>query len=527
MKNVTYLLFFAWSMITLATSAQTTAGILDLTFNSTGKVVYNKDRYDLYQDIKIQPDGKIVAVGSSMSPTFSSVIEVSRYLEDGSPDPSFGTDGHFNYSADVETMAYKCCLRDDGKILIAGHTTNYSSWNMLVIQLDEYGVPDPSFGDMGVAAFSPGPGENILSAILLQEDGKILISGYSQNQDYRNAPFLARLTSEGLPDMEFGVDGMFSLPVIESDNEFSALGIQSDGRILAAGHISNGMNWYSLLIARFQTNGSLDTTYGTQGIVNLSINDVDDEFFDLQVTAQDETILCGFTVTSADYYYHALVMKFDTSGQVIPSFGDNGKVILGSVPYSFADALMLQTDGKVVFSGSSGELAPGNNDWALWRLNTDGSIDDSFGDNGVTITDFHGQADEALGIALYSDKILLGGKARDSEGYMDFALARYTNDISYNVSVKDLQPVAKLSVYPNPVQREREIKLSTSKPFQSSIVEIVNPLGQVVFRMHVNQVEGTKTGVALTIPSSLSTGLYFVRLTTNSATLSSSLVVIE
>ena len=198
------------------------AGSLDLTFNGTGKVIYDKDQWDLYWDVKVQPDGRIVAVGNSMSPTYSTLIEVTRYLPDGSFDPSFGTGGHFNYSPNIESGAYKCLIKDDGKILVCGYTTDYTVWYMVILQLDSNGVLDPSFGNNGVVLKQAGPGESILYALALQDDGKILAAGYSQNNDYRNVPVVLRYTETGVPDTSFGTEGMAGIPVTETDNDFSA-----------------------------------------------------------------------------------------------------------------------------------------------------------------------------------------------------------------------------------------------------------------------------------------------------------------
>jgi uncharacterized delta-60 repeat protein len=207
-------------------------------------------------------------------------------------------------------------LSYSGKILLGGYSTNYTNWGMLLLQLDENGTLDPSFGNFGVAYLEMGPGKDIISAMQIQDDGKILIAGYSQNNDYRNVPVVVRLSETGILDTSFGYQGMATIPVTETDNEFSAICIQSDGKIIAAGHISNGLSWFSLLIARFDQDGNLDSGYGTDGIVNMNLDNVDDEFFDMKLTEKDEAILSGFTVTQSDLFYHLLVMKFDTAGQV-------------------------------------------------------------------------------------------------------------------------------------------------------------------------------------------------------------------
>jgi uncharacterized delta-60 repeat protein len=509
-----------------ALSAQDPAGMLDLTFNNSGKVIYDNDRFDLYQDVKVQPDGKIVAVGSSMSATYSMVIEVTRFLADGSFDPSFGINGHFNYSPNVETAAYKCLIRENGKILIAGHTTDYTEWGMLIIQLDENGTLDPDFGNSGVVYQKPGPGENIVSALELQSDGKILIAGYSQDNNFRNVPVLLRFTDTGILDATFGINGIAEIPVTEVDNEFSTICVQSDGKIVAAGHISNGMNWYSLLIARFDQDGNLDSTYGNHGLVNMNLDNVDDEFFDMNLSDNDGVILTGFTVTQADYFYHLLLMKFDSYGQPITSFGVDGKVIIGEVPYSFGDAMITQTDGKIVVAGCTGDLMPGNNDWALWRFNPDGSLDTVFGNNGSATTDFFGNADEALGVSLFENKIILAGKVRNASDLLDFAVARYTNDTYYNVSLPETMGKTSISVSPNPVCRNGIINLNFElrQPEEVSI-ELINMSGISVYSLVFDKQAAGLFSHNFSIPVPI--GVYMLKIKgENSTILTTKLVVI-
>ncbi|NVO20038.1 MAG: hypothetical protein HXX13_10080 [Bacteroidetes bacterium] len=494
-------------------SSQNIAGTLDLTFQSNGKAIYDKDQFDVYQDVKVQPDGKIVAVGSSMGLDYIPYIMVTRYLENGNFDTAFGVEGHYSYSALIEDGAYKCLIRDNGKILIGGYSTNYTNWGALILQLNPDGTPDPTFGNFGVSYIDLGPGEDMVSAMQLLEDGKVLIAGYSENNEFKKVPVVARLTETGSLDTAFGTAGIAQIPVTEIDNEFSALCIQPDGKIVAAGHISNGTSWFSLLIARFDQDGNLDTAYGSDGIVNMNLNNVDDEFFDMNITETGEAILTGFTVSQTDYYYHLLVMKFDTTGKPVASFGDAGKVIMGNVPYTFGDAMMLQTDGKILVAGCTGELLPGNNDWALWRFNPDGSPDESFGTLGLTTTEFFGNADEALGIALYNDKIILAGKTRNATNYLDFAIARYTNDTEYHLSVPDKLRVNNFSISPNPVKRNSSFILELNDDIDRGIrINLIDMKGNTtVLKPIFINMNGTKQ-VKVKLPGVINAGIYNLRI---------------
>jgi uncharacterized delta-60 repeat protein len=525
MKNTFIVLIVVFTTLFGRVSGQAT-GSLDLTFNGTGKVVYDLNPWDLYNDVKVQTDGKIVAVGSSITAGYAStMIEVTRYNTDGSFDPSFGTNGHYNYSAYTECNAYKCLIKDDGKILIAGGATNYATYWMLLIQLNPDGTPDLTFGTNGISLFTMGPQENYLYALALQADGKILAAGYSQDDAYNDIPVVLRYSDTGVLDPSFGTNGVATIPVTQIDNAFSAVSVQSDGNIIAAGHISNGMSWFSLLIARFNTNGNLDPTYGTAGIVNLNLNNVDDEFFDMKLTPGDEAILTGFTVSQSDLNYHMLLMKFDYSGQPVNTFGTNGAVVSGgTLPYVVGDAMALQADGKILVTGSSGQLQPANNDWALWRFDADGTADNTFGANGLTTTDFFGNADEALGIALYQDKIIVAGKIRNATDYLDFAVAQYVND--FNVSVPMIASSETFSVSPNPVKRTGTVTLAYSLDKAENIsIDLLNVTGSLVLSMSLGKQTAGGHSIQLMLPSNLSGGLYFIKLNGQHACQTSKILV--
>jgi len=512
MKTTLAFLLAITSLICNSLSGQT--GSLDLTFNGTGKVVYDKNPWDLYNDVKVQPDGKIIAVGSSITAMFASTeIEVTRYNTDGTFDASFGTNGHYIYSAYTECNAYKCLIKEDGKILIAGGATNYATYWMLLIQLNADGTPDLTFGTNGVSLFTMGPQENYLYSLALQADGKILAAGYTQDASYNNVPVVFRYSASGVFDPSFGTDGVASVPVTQIDNAFSAVSVQTDGKFLAAGHISNGLNWFSLLIARYTSDGILDPTYGTGGIVNMNLNNVDDEFFDMKLSPDNEAVLAGFSVIQVDtnFNFHGLLMKYDVNGQPVTSFGTNGSVITGDVPYTTANAVALQADGKILMTGSTGDLQPANNDWALWRFKADGSPDNTFGTNGLTTTDFFGGSDEALGIALFQNKIIVAGKIRNATDYLDFAVARYLND--YSVSVPETVNLSVFSAYPNPVKRGETstLRYTLEEPGNIS-VELTDISGRNVLTLPLVQQAKGEHSCLLMVPSGIEAGIYCIKI---------------
>jgi uncharacterized delta-60 repeat protein len=231
----------------------------------------------------------------------------------------------------------------------------------------------------------------------------------------------------------------------------------------------------------------------------------------MQLTSDDEAILAGFTVSQGDFFYHLLLMKFDASGYPMISFGLDGSTIYGEVPYTFGDALVLQPDGKILVAGCTGELPPANNDWAIWRFNSDGDLDNTFGTNGIVTTDFFGNSDEALGIALHADKIVVAGKTRNADNWLDFAVAKYLNDV--NVTVPEVENPVNFSLSPNPVKQNSTLNLAFEVKQPDNIsVEMVNLNGSSVMEKPMGILTAGVHSFNLVIPSSVSPGVYIVRI---------------
>jgi len=526
MKKIFTLIFAVLIALNSQVSAQT-AGTLNTSFGTDGKYIYNKDSHDLYQDVKVQTDGKIVAAGTTLTPSYTSSIQVTRLLPDGTPDPSFAENGQYNLALNIESGAYKCLIKADGKILVGGYTTNYAMYWMILFQLNTDGTPDLTFGTNGIVLYTMGPQENLIYALAFQDDGGILTAGYSQNSDYKNVPTVLRFTEAGVLDTSFGTDGAATIPVTEIDNDFSAISVQSDGKIVAAGHISNGMSWFSLLAVRFDPNGILDPTYGTGGIVNMNLGNVDDEFYDMVMLENDETLLTGFVVSQPELTYKLLLMKLDNYGYPALGFGLDGYTTWGDVPYTFGDAMALQPDGKILIAGSTGELMPANNDWALWRFNANGFLDETFGTNGVTTTEFFGNADEALGIALYQDKIIVAGKTRNATNYLDFAVAEYNNDNYFNVSATERVKAMNCSVSPNPVMQNGLVSIQYELNQTEEInIELVTNTGTPALVLQVGKQNAGNQVYEFNAPASLASGIYFVKVKGSQSTYMTQKIVV-
>jgi uncharacterized delta-60 repeat protein len=512
MKNL--LVTLTVSILSVGLFAQP-AGTIDPSFADNGKLIIDNGNVDLFTDVEIQNDQKIVAVGITYDAAFVASAQAMRFWPDGSPDLTFGTNGVFTYSLNFEANIYACTIRDNGKIVMTGSTTDYNDYRILLIQLNEDGTLDNSFGTNGVVVQKIGPDMNFFEdhsyAIALQDDGMILVAGKSYNLDYRFVPVVVRFTENGELDTAFGTNGVASVPVIDVENDFDCLVVQDDGKIVASGHYANELLSFALLVARFLPDGTLDDTFGDNGIINYPYQ-ADAEGFGITLTSDDKILLTGFTA-SASYNYSMMLMKFDQQGNPDPGFGDEGLVIADYGSYDIGYGIHVQSNDKILVAGTSGELVPNDCDMALWRYNPDGTLDNTFGTNGMSKIQFYGNPDEGLAMAHQSDgKIVIAGKARNAN--FDYAMVRILNDFS--TSLPETNELAVLSVAPNPVAQNSNVAISFEMIEAGEVhLEFITLQGNLAGIVELGHQDAGLQTSTITIPSSVEPGVYFIRVRGN------------
>jgi len=434
MKHLKQFFIIQILMVFVSINAFSQAGSLDPTFATNGKFVYDNGFNDLFHCTAIQEDQKIIAAGVSYDAAYTATAKVFRFMPDGSIDTDFATDGVFSYSLNNEANINDVVIKDNGKIILVGSTTDYSNYKILILQLNDDGTLDNTFGTNGVVVqkISPasGPYEDFGYAVTLQSDGKILVAGRSDDLSYNGVPVVVRFNENGTLDTSFGTDGVAGITVTGIDNVFDCIALQEDGKIVVSGHYELGLQYFGMLVARFDSNGTLDDSFADDGVFIDSFGDVDDEGYGVVINSEGKIIVTGFTAT-AEFVYSMLLMQLDSDGNLDMNFGTDGLVYSNFGNYNAGSAITIQDDDKILIAGSSGELPPtGDSEMTVWRYNTDGTLDDTFGDEGISFIQFDSEYDEALGMVLQDDqKIVIAGKARSSDNQnMDFALARLLND---------------------------------------------------------------------------------------------------
>ncbi|HEX2622774.1 MAG TPA: delta-60 repeat domain-containing protein, partial [Phototrophicaceae bacterium] len=361
---------------------------LDPTFGTGGMTITDFDTgsgidCDVATDVVIQPDGKIILGGEQDNcADFVYKFSLARYNPDGTLDPNFGTGGLvlIDGSHDQD-WGNALTLQPDGKILIAGTGDRFGFFE--VLRLDPNGVLDPTFGVNGTVLTSLGTDYQMGYDIALQLDGKIVVAG-AAGPSFDNADFaLVRYNSDGSIDSTFGVGGIVTTSfTADSDDAANTLVIQPDGKIVAAGKSRNltppaGVTDFAL--ARYNSDGTLDLTFNGTGLVTTSLATTHNEVLNLVLQPDNKLITSG--KASDANKSHLGVARYNTDGGLDTSFDGDGKFISQLDSQTMAgESILVLPDNKIMVGGYGGGAHPAN--MALALFNSDGSPDTSFDGDG-------------------------------------------------------------------------------------------------------------------------------------------------
>lgn len=265
-----------------------TDGSLDSTFGAGGKVTTPlAGGTGAGTAAVLQPDGRIVVLGRTGSAS-APVVALARYNANGTLDPAFGTGGLVSVPLAGPFRPNALALQADGKILIAG--SNGPPFDFGLIRLLPGGGLDPSFDGDGLATSDFGGTENAVSAAVLG-DGRIVLAGYRTSPATDFA--LVRYLSNGTLDTTFGTGGLAAADSGASEIADQVI-VQPDDKLLVAGW-TNDLGAYDFILARFNPDGTLDTTFGTSGFLRTDFGAGWDEAHALAVAGPDRVLAAGTT----------------------------------------------------------------------------------------------------------------------------------------------------------------------------------------------------------------------------------------
>lgn len=420
-------LFFA-----LSTSISAAPGDLDPTFGNGGIVITGGSwisHLDTALAMAIQSDGKIVVVGdgaTSQTPGVTWDFAVVRNNTDGSIDSSFGGGIVITPVGNSHDAATSVAIQADGKIVVVGVICNGvgdcsgAGTSFAVVRYNPNGSLDTSFNGTGIVITSVGSSGGA-NSVAIQADGKIVVAGGSWGNVGSNTDFaIVRYNTDGSLDTTFNGTGKVITPVSGNADSANSVVIQSDGKIVAAGEGQN-----SFAVARYNTDGLLDTSFNGTGIVITPVGN-SSRASDLAIQSNGKIVVVGGSPPCLNNNF--TLVRYNADGSLDTSLNGTGIVVtpVGSF-CSRANSVAIQADGKIVASGNSSSEIGTFGDFTVVRYSGNGSLDTTFGGTGIVITPITNRDSDAASVAIQADgKIVAAGWG--GYDWYDFAVVRYQGE---------------------------------------------------------------------------------------------------
>lgn len=424
----------AWKATSLAmmlslvgfTMALAAAGDLDTTFSGDGKQTtdFAGQWLDEMHAMALQADGKIVAVGERWDPANLEAsthdFALARYKTNGSLDASFSGDGKQLTNFGAVDRAMGVAIQSDGKIVVSGQKCGASACDLAVVRYKSNGSLDTTFSGDGKALVAFGSGDNGTSGgLAIQPNGKIVIGGYMVNASGNDDFAVYRLNPNGSPDTTFSGDGKVSFGFgVGRQDDVIDLALQGSNIVVVGSTANAAWTHGAFALARLTSAGVLDPTFSGDGKQTTDFG-VEEGAESVALEPGGKILLAGTKYNGTTNYF--ALARYTSSGALDTTFSGDGRQVFGFGSYSWAEDVLVQSNGKIVVAGNA--LNGTVQDFALARLNDDGSLDTTFSTDGKAAIDFPCHYAVLYALARQADgKYVLGGSSCPPAN--DFALAR-------------------------------------------------------------------------------------------------------
>ncbi len=419
------LLAFSALLLFVFPATSQTPGSLDQTFGGTGQVIVSPvsvESFDNCQAVGVQSTGKTVFCG--VSGNWSNFeATVGRLNVDGTMDLSFATNGVFINSNIVGgDFMYDLKVLNDDKILICGATslsaanTQWAIWRLL-----PDGALDPTFGTGGLVQWEIEGGEDYAREIIVQNDGYLVVGGSMPAGFSNERIVVAKLDLNGALVPSFGTSAGYTMFTTNAQDDVVSRGatLLPNGNIFIVGSSYSMMdNMDHPMIAILDNTGAPLTTVDADGIW------IDSAFgrYYRAVYQDGHVLACGNRDGSE---YNFMLAAHLGDGSLDNTFANAGYSIVDNDNIDVLYDIVSQGDGKLLSCGTTGLGGfGGSRDFCLMRFNSDGSVDNTFGTNGLVVTTMAAGFEDANSLALTSDfKVVCGGFVQQDNN--DFAFARF------------------------------------------------------------------------------------------------------
>lgn len=327
---------------------------------------------------------------------------------DADLDASFGGTGKVLTPLSGGGVAWDTAVLPDGKVVAVGSAGASGFQDFAALRYSTDGTLDTTFSGDGVTTTPVGTSVDIANGLAVQADGKIVAVGQTVSAAGPDAFAVVRYNTDGSLDTTFSGDGIVTTDIGTVHDRAYDVAIQSDGKLVVAGTAKGG-GGYDFALVRYNTDGSLDTTFDSDGIVTTALP-FDDFAFSVAIDGSGRIVAGGQWVSGGVF----VVNRYLTNGSLDTSFSGDGQATQG--PAGAVADIAIQPDDSIVAVGTQGRVA---------RFLSGGTLDPAFGTSGSVLTS-PGTSMTGSAVALQADgKVLIAGSAVFTD--QDAVLIRYTS----------------------------------------------------------------------------------------------------
>lgn len=417
---------------------------LDTTFGFNGKVTtsMSPETEDVILETKIKDNGQIITAGYFTGLKHPPNLAIAYYNSNGTLDKTYGNNGKLKIALGIKQYHFVSDIKiqGDGKIVVAAYAfiNELTRYDFVLLRFTKDCIADSSFGLNGRVITDIQRLYNTIPKIAVQADGKIVLAGGASFGESTLYWTILRYNKNGSTDSSFAYNGVAFIQFSDYDQRVEGLAIQPDGKILITGYFDNGPHGYDQIIVRYHNNGKLDRLFGEKGKVITDVIEGRNDFpSDIAIRQNGKILVSGLVISYQDPFIHKwVVFQYLNNGMLDSSFAKDG---IANATFDSLNgspepkSILILPNEAVVVGGAS------HNAFVLVNYKPNGTLDESFGCNGIISTPFDSHNARLTKLTLQKDGKIVAAGYVHKEKKKDFALARYNiRAVSLSINLKPL-----------------------------------------------------------------------------------------
>ena len=488
---------------TLSVASFAQAGTLDSTFGVNGVVNSLIDSGAICSKLIALPGNKLLATGNYKK-NGRFVPHITRYNADGSIDNSFASNGTGIADDTTSISIFSAVQQTDGKVIVCGDYYNGTGYNFRLVRFKADGSVDSSFGSNGRVNTAVGNGSSDnIGRNILLQPDGKIILAGNTYINGNSDFIVLRYKTNGVLDSSYGTNGMTVTAIGNQSDNAYAIAMQQDGKVIHVGDHYDGTLW-SLAVLRYDTSGHLDNTFGTLGQVVMPLGTGDIYGYSVLVQGSQKIVVGAFSQT-----YNNTLLRFNSNGTPDNSFGNNGICYRSFATSDHANFIDTLSNGDIILANRSTL----NNTYAFAKFSSEGLLDTTIGDSGLVVVTVNTGYDYSMTVAVDgSNHIIIGGYTNTANGN-NIVMARFKSGVP--ACVRTVTQLHDVCLYPNPAARDMVLSYSLPDNDRISIL-IYDETGRIVSKVAGKEQQyAGKQSVKFTLSNSLPTGNYILSITGN------------